>query len=94
MLKPIQPDVLRIKGGAFLDLAKEAQVLQIALGQQQAAAHSLRRDHDELELRVQARTQQLEGANATLHREIAQRKRLEAQLHQSDAAKDAYLAMR
>lgn len=93
MLKPIQPDVLRAKVGAFIDLAQENQVLQIALDQQEAAAQSLRRDHDELELRVQARTQDLERANATLHREIAQRESVEAELRRLGAAKDAYLAM-
>ena len=93
MVKPIQLDVLKAKVAAFLDLAKEHQVLQVAFHEQAKAVQSLTRQQDELELQVQTRTLAWEQANATLRQENAERQRVEAELRRSHAAKDAYLAL-
>lgn len=93
MFKPIQPHVLRAKVAAFLDLAQGHQVLQVAFHQQKETVQTLQREHDELELQVQARTAAWEQANVLLRQEIAERERVEAELRQSHALKDAYLAM-
>lgn len=56
-----------------------------ALTEQQAAQAALHQAHAELEQRVQARTAELEQANAALHAEMAERQRFEAFKAQSEA---------
>jgi len=57
------------------------------------AEEALRKAHDELELRVQERTAELEEANGALQAEIAERKRAEVQIREQatllDKAQDA-----
>jgi PAS domain S-box-containing protein len=48
------------------------------------AEEALKKAHDELELRVKERTAELAAANEHLHREIEERKRIEAALRQSE----------
>ncbi len=50
---------------------------------------ALRRSHDELELRVQERTRDIEEVNATLRQEIAERKRAEEALRESEERANA-----
>jgi two-component system cell cycle sensor histidine kinase/response regulator CckA len=57
--------------------------IEIALYRHKAE-ESLRRAHDELEIRVQERTADLAGANEALQAEIAERKRAEEALRESE----------
>jgi two-component system CheB/CheR fusion protein len=54
---------------------------------------SLRKLHDELELRVRQRTAELTELNETLRAEIAERRRAEDALREADQRKDEFLAV-
>jgi signal transduction histidine kinase len=71
MFKPVAADVLISKVNVFVDLYLRSRALR---GQ----AEDLRRAHDELDLRVRERTDQLARANQRLKAVIAQRRRAEA----------------
>ncbi len=84
ILTPVLPDVLRTKVAVFVELHKKTQQIR-----QQAA--SLRRAHDELEVRVRERTAELAGANAALKVEIAVRRQAEAKVRESLKEKEILL---
>jgi signal transduction histidine kinase len=70
IFKPFTPEILRSKVAIFVELFTKREALK-----RQAVA--LQHAHDELEDRVQARTQELAAANAALRVEIAERVRIE-----------------
>lgn len=73
LTKPINPEILRLKLGVFVDLfrktlalAEANQALADEVAQREQAQDELRAAKDELELRVQQRTAELTSANTAL----------------------------
>jgi len=62
------------------------QRLDAEISERKRAEEALQRARDELELRVQDRTRDIEEVNETLKREISQRKQAAEALHQSEQA--------
>lgn len=84
ILTPVLPDVLRTKVSVFVELHKKT--LQV-----KQQADSLRRAHDELEVRVRERTAELANANAALKVEIAVRRQAEGKVRESLQEKEVLL---
>ncbi len=84
ILTPVMPDVLRTKVSVFVELHKKTQ-------QVKRQADSLRRAHDDLEVRVQERTTELASANVALKEEIAVRRQAEAKVRESLKEKEILL---
>ncbi|WAK03413.1 hybrid sensor histidine kinase/response regulator [Methylobacter sp. YRD-M1] len=61
--------------------------------EQKLAEETLQRSHEELEIRVRERTSELAHTNEVLSSEIAERKRMEQALRETDRHKDEFLAM-
>lgn len=61
--------------------------------EQKQAEEALQKSHEELEIRVQERTSELAHTNEVLSNEIAERKRMEQALRETDRHKDEFLAM-
>jgi PAS domain S-box-containing protein len=74
----VQIECMRSAGG------QECRAVVLDITERQQAREALQRAHDELELCVAARTEDLRRANAELRAEIAQRKQTEAALKQSE----------
>jgi signal transduction histidine kinase len=72
IFKPVSADVLISKVNVFVDLYRRSRALK-------RQAQDLRRAHDELDLRVRKRTEELARANQRLKAVIAQRRRVEAE---------------
>src|SRR5437867_13341759 len=72
IFKPVSADVLISKVNVFLDLYRRSRMLK-------RQAQDLRRAHDQLDLRVRERTEELARANQRLKAVIAQRRRAEAE---------------
>ena len=72
IFKPVSTDVLISKVNVFVDLYRRSRALK-------RQAQDLRRAHDELDLRVRERTEELARANQRLKAVIAQRRRAEAE---------------
>ncbi|HEV3484498.1 MAG TPA: response regulator, partial [Vicinamibacterales bacterium] len=72
IFKPFTPDILRSKVAVFVELFRKNEALK-------RQAQALRRAHDELEDRVQARTRELATANAALRAEVDERRKIEAE---------------
>lgn len=84
ILTPVLPDVLRTKVAVFVELHKKTQQIK-------QQADSLRRAHDELEVRVRERTTELAGANAALKVEVAVRRQAEGKVRESLQEKEVLL---
>jgi PAS domain S-box-containing protein len=70
---------------AFISIvAITGLVLSAVVGQRRRAMDGLHRAHDELELRVSVRTQELEDANQALRQDIVMRTKLEDELRRSE----------
>jgi len=81
-----EADELGLAGAAFAISSvwfgyRRRQALQLLLTQSKRKEKTLRKAHDELEMRVQERTASLTSANVRLQREISERKRAEEALH-------------
>jgi PAS domain S-box-containing protein len=61
--------------------------------EQKLVEAALQKSHEELEIRVQERTAELAHTNEILSNEIAERKRMEQALRETDRHKDEFLAM-
>ncbi len=70
---PVMPEVLRTKVWVFVELYKKTERIK-------RQADRLRLAHDELEMRVRARTKELAAANKTLKQEVAERLAAEAEI--------------
>ncbi|MBV9997986.1 MAG: amino acid permease [Verrucomicrobia bacterium] len=66
-------------------LTETNERLRLELAERMRAEESLRKAHEELELRVRERTAELTAANAKLHREISQRKQAQQALAEMNA---------
>ncbi len=75
-----------------IDLQRANQTLAEEIIQRQQAEKKLRRAHNELEARVQARTADLARANQFLESEIAERRRAEYAAEAANRAKSEFLA--
>lgn len=80
VFKPFDPEVLRSKVAAFVELSKKTEALKAEIAQRQQAEAAVRKLNAELERRVRERTAALETANRELESEIAERRRAEAAL--------------
>ncbi len=86
-LWPLIPKALAIPSPAQLQATN--LMLQGEVIERQRAEAALRRAHDELEIRVQERTEELVRANVALEAQITERKRAEERLRLQSAALEA-----
>jgi two-component sensor histidine kinase len=77
VFKPFQPDILKAKVSAFVELSRKTKELEEEVQRRKAAEKEVLCLNEELELRVKQRTAELEAANKKLKKEIAERKRAE-----------------
>ena len=82
------PDEETLLNDLALDLAHGIEMIRLREAHERATA-ALRRAHDDLELRVQARTEELAAANEELVKEVDQRHRVEQQLRIQTTAMEA-----
>ncbi len=78
VFKPFEPEVLKAKVSAFVDLSRKTKALEQEIGRRKQAEGEVRKLNEELERRVRERTAALEAANLDLQNEIMERKRAEA----------------
>lgn len=83
------PRTLALRGAQ--ELGKLNDQLQNEIAERQRAERALREAHDQLECRVQERSDELAKANAALQIEIAERTRAEAELNRSLREKELLL---
>jgi signal transduction histidine kinase/DNA-binding response OmpR family regulator len=77
VFKPFDPDVLRAKVSAFVDLARKTHELRREIEQRKQAEAEVRQLTEDLERRVQERTAELHAVNKSLQGEIKERQRAE-----------------
>jgi two-component sensor histidine kinase len=80
VFKPFEPEILRAKVAAFVELARKQRELEAEIGRRKEAEEQVRRLNTGLEKRIAERTAALQAANTELQSEIAERKRAEAVL--------------
>ncbi len=85
VFKPFEPEVLKAKVGAFVELSRKNKELLAEIGRRKQAEAEIRRLNDRLERRVLERTTALNVANQGLEAEIAERKRAEEVLTRHQA---------
>ncbi len=89
VFKPIEPEVLRAKVAAFVELSRKTAELKAEIDRRKIAEEKVRRLNATLERRVAERTAALETANAELQNEITERKRVEAELRRNQSQIEA-----
>jgi two-component sensor histidine kinase len=77
VFKPFEPEVLRAKVAAFVELSRKTQELKAEVDRRKEAEEKVLRLNEDLEQRVAERTAALQAANAELQNEIAERLRAE-----------------
>lgn len=77
VFKPFEPEILRAKVGAFVELSQKTKELQEEVARRKQAEEEVLELNRELEHRVAERTAALKAANEGLKVEIAERKRAE-----------------
>ena len=89
VFKPFDPDVLRAKVAAFVELYKKTQELKAEVARRKQAEQEVRKLNSELERRVRERTAALQAANKELETEVAERRKAEASLEKNRAYVEA-----
>lgn len=99
LTKPINPLILKSKIGVFVDLFRKNcaliasnQALEQEVAQRQQAEEALRQANNQLEVRVQERTADLQRVNEELRSHEAALRESEAQARAASRAKDDFLA--
>jgi two-component sensor histidine kinase len=85
VFKPFEPEVLKAKVAAFVELSRKTQELKAEVARRKEAEEKVRRLNEDLERRVEERTAALQATNIELQNEIAERKRAEQVLAQNQA---------
>ncbi len=80
VFKPFQPEILRAKVSALVDLSRKTRELEEEVIRRKAAEEEIRRLNDQLEQRVKQRTAELEATNRKLKKEITERKQAENEI--------------
>ena len=75
VFKPFEPEILRAKVGAFVELSRKTRELQEEVARRKHAEQEVLQLNRELERRVAERTAALKTANQELTNEVAERKR-------------------
>ncbi|MGQ0525788.1 MAG: response regulator [Betaproteobacteria bacterium] len=89
VVKPFQPEVLQSKVAVFVDLYYKSAELARQIVERNRAEEALSRVNEQLEAKVQERTESLTVANERLRREIAVRKKMEEELRQAKQSAEA-----
>jgi two-component sensor histidine kinase len=85
VFKPFEPEVLRAKVSAFVELSRKTRELEDEVNRRKLAEEEIRTLNLELERRVRERTAALEATNRELQSEIAERRRAEEALKEKQA---------
>ena len=80
LVKPVDPEVLKSKVAAFLELSRRGTGLKTEVARQRVAQRELLRTKDDLEVKVRERAANLISAHESLRQEVQQRERAEAEL--------------
>lgn len=83
VFKPIEPEILKAKVSAFVELSLKTKALEAEVELRKQAEAEVRKLNNELEERVRSRTADLERANRKLQREVVERKRVEDAIRKS-----------
>ncbi len=80
VFKPFQPEILRAKVSAFVELSRKSRELEEEIARRNTAEREVLRLNQVLEQRVKQRTAQLETANRNLKKEIVDRKQAQKEI--------------
>ena len=80
LVKPVDPEVLKSKVAAFLELSSHSAGLATEVARQRVAQRELTKTKDDLEVKVRERAANLISAHERLRQEVQQRERAEAEL--------------
>ena len=80
VFKPFQPEILKAKVSAFVELSRKTRELEVEIQRRNAAEQEVLRLNGDLEQRVKQRTAELETTNRKLKKEIAERKQAESEI--------------
>ena len=93
VFKPVQPEILRAKVTAFVELARQRRLLESEVDRRRRAEAEVRAMARDLERRIAERTRELEMANADLRSQMEVTAQLRRQLEISSQRKDEFLAV-
>ena len=83
VFKPYEPEVLKAKVTAFVELWRKTRELEDEVERRSDAEEEVRRLNEDLEQRVAERTRELEDANRELQQEIVERRKAEEERERS-----------
>ncbi len=92
LTKPINPKILKLKIGVFVDLFRKSRALELEIGKRQMAEAALREANAELEKRVEERTMDLVRLNAELQAREKELATARDRAIAASQAKDEFLA--